>query len=51
MINIIAFMGPSASGKTTLRESMGLDRIVTFTSRKPRKGRLTVSITISFPGK
>ncbi|SHJ30964.1 guanylate kinase [Dethiosulfatibacter aminovorans DSM 17477] len=38
MINIIAFMGPSASGKSTLRDSMELDRIVTFTSRKAREG-------------
>ena len=38
MINIIAFMGPSASGKSTLRDSMELDRIVTYTSRKAREG-------------
>ena len=40
MINIIAFMGPSASGKSTLRDSMELDRIVTYTSRKPRQGEI-----------
>lgn len=40
MINIIAFMGPSASGKSTLRDSMEVDRIVTYTSRKPREGEI-----------
>lgn len=36
MINIIAFLGPSAVGKTTLREMLNLERIVTYTSRAMR---------------
>jgi len=36
--NIIAFLGPSASGKTTLQKHLGFDKIVTYTTRLPRNG-------------
>ncbi|AIF51865.1 guanylate kinase [Pelosinus sp. UFO1] len=38
MINIVAFIGPSGVGKTTLQRSLGLNPIITWTSRLPRKG-------------
>lgn len=38
MYNIIAFLGPSASGKTTLQKHLGFDKIVTYTTRLPREG-------------
>lgn len=38
MIRFIAFMGPSASGKTTLKNQLKLNRLVTYTTRKPRVG-------------
>ncbi|MDX9917166.1 MAG: AAA family ATPase [Gudongella sp.] len=40
MINIVAFLGPSGSGKTTLRNELKMLKIVTYTSRKPRKGEI-----------
>lgn len=40
MINIIAFIGPSAVGKSTLRDMLGFERIVTYTSRTKRDGEL-----------
>lgn len=40
MINIIAFLGPSAVGKSTLRDMLQLNRIVTYTTRQPRSGEI-----------
>lgn len=36
MINIIVFLGPSASGKSTLRNEFKFKRVVTYTTRAPR---------------
>ena len=36
MIQIIAIIGPSASGKTTLKKALGLGTIITYTTRSPR---------------
>lgn len=41
MYNIIAFLGPSASGKTTLQKHLGFDKIVTYTTRLPREGEIS----------
>lgn len=35
---IVAFIGPSASGKSTLRDSLDFKRIVTYTTRPKRAG-------------
>ncbi len=40
MIKFIAIMGPSASGKTTLKEQLKLNRLITYTTRKPRAGEV-----------
>lgn len=40
MYNIIAFLGPSASGKTTLQKHLGFDKIVAYTTRPPREGEI-----------
>lgn len=37
MINIIIFVGPSASGKSTIRDKFGFNKIITYTTRSPRK--------------
>lgn len=37
MINIIVFLGPSASGKSTIRNKFKFKKIVTYTTRAPRK--------------
>ncbi|MGB5822825.1 MAG: hypothetical protein WBH44_02035 [Proteocatella sp.] len=37
MINIIVFLGPSASGKSTLRNKFKFKKVVTYTTRAPRK--------------
>ena len=37
MINIVAFMGPSGSGKKTLAKYMNLRKVTTFTTREIRK--------------
>ena len=36
MINFIIFVGPSASGKSTVRDKFALDKIITYTTRPPR---------------
>ncbi|MGL5258008.1 MAG: guanylate kinase [Proteocatella sp.] len=36
MINIIIFVGPSASGKSTIRDKFGFQKIITYTTRSPR---------------
>lgn len=36
MINFIIFVGPSASGKSTIRDKFGLNKIITYTTRSPR---------------
>lgn len=36
MIQIIAIIGPSASGKTTLKRSLQMESLVTYTTRGPR---------------
>lgn len=40
MINIIAFLGPSGVGKSTLQSLLDIQPIVTWTSRLPRKGEI-----------
>jgi len=50
LYNIIAFIGPSASGKTTLQKHLGLDKIVTHTSRPPRSGEID-GVTYHFSDK
>lgn len=40
MFNLISFTGPSGSGKTTIQKYIGVDPIVTYTSREPRKGEV-----------
>lgn len=37
MINIIIFVGPSASGKSTIRDKFGFNKIITYTTRNPRR--------------
>lgn len=37
MINIIIFVGPSASGKSTIRDKFGFNKIITYTTRHSRK--------------
>ena len=37
MFNIVAIIGPSGSGKTTVQKYLGIKRIITYTSREPRK--------------
>ncbi|WP_080835679.1 guanylate kinase [Cohnella massiliensis] len=39
-ILLVVFQGPSASGKSTIQTMLGLPRIVTWTSRKPREGEV-----------
>src|SRR4051794_9685260 len=38
VIKLVAFQGPSASGKSTLQSVLGLPRVVTWTSRSKRDG-------------
>ncbi|MFB5761412.1 guanylate kinase [Paenibacillus medicaginis] len=38
--SLIVFQGPSASGKSTLQSLLGLPRVVTWTSRRPRPGEV-----------
>lgn len=38
MFNIIAFLGPSGTGKTTLQKELGLKPVVTWTTRAMREG-------------
>ena len=38
MFNIIAFLGPSGTGKTTLQKELGLRPVVTWTTRAMREG-------------
>jgi len=40
MINIIAIMGPSGVGKSSLQERLGLKKIVTWTTREKRPGEI-----------
>lgn len=40
MINIIVFMGPSASGKSTIRELMKLKKVITYTTRPKRENEI-----------
>jgi guanylate kinase len=40
MFNIVSFTGPSGAGKTTVQKYLGIDPIVTYTSREPRKGEI-----------
>lgn len=40
VFNLISFTGPSGSGKTTIQKDIGIDPIVTYTSREPRKGEI-----------
>lgn len=37
MFNLVAIIGPSGSGKTTIQKYLSVKRIITYTSRKPRK--------------
>src|SRR5690606_33736897 len=37
---LIALCGPSASGKSTLAEATGLPKLITCTTRPPRKGEV-----------
>lgn len=39
-IRLVVLQGPSASGKSTLQDRLGLSRIVTWTSRPPRTGEI-----------
>ncbi|WP_058302626.1 guanylate kinase [Gorillibacterium timonense] len=34
--NLLVFQGPSASGKNTLQARLGIPRVITWTSRRPR---------------
>jgi guanylate kinase len=40
VFNLISFTGPSGSGKTTIQKDIGVDPIITYTSREPRKGEI-----------
>jgi guanylate kinase len=40
MLNLIAFLGPSGVGKSTLQGLLGYNKIVTWTSRQPRAGEV-----------
>ena len=40
MINIIVFIGPSASGKSTIRELMKLKKLITYTTRPKRENEI-----------
>lgn len=40
MFNIVSIIGPSGSGKTTVQKYLGIDPIITYTSRKPRNGEI-----------
>jgi guanylate kinase len=40
MFSIVSFTGPSGAGKTTVQKYLGVDPIVTYTSREPRKGEI-----------
>jgi guanylate kinase len=40
MFSIVSFTGPSGAGKTTVQKYLGVDSIVTYTSREPRKGEI-----------
>ena len=40
MIRIVVFVGPSASGKTTVRDKFDFRKIVTYTTRSPRSGEI-----------
>jgi len=37
LYNIVVFQGPSGSGKTTLQQKLGVPRLITWTTRRPRK--------------
>lgn len=39
-INLVAFQGPSASGKSSLQHVLGLPRVITWTSRAKRIGEI-----------
>ena len=40
MFNIVSFIGPSGSGKTTIQKYLGIEPIITYTSRQPRNGEI-----------
>ena len=40
MIRIVVFVGPSASGKSTVRDKFDFRKIVTYTTRSPRTGEI-----------
>ncbi|QSO50911.1 guanylate kinase [Alicyclobacillus curvatus] len=40
MYTLVAFQGPSGSGKTTLQYYLGLEKVVTSTTRSPRPGEV-----------
>ncbi|MGO4376505.1 guanylate kinase, partial [Paenibacillus sp. MCAF20] len=39
-LSLVVLQGPSASGKSTIQSMLGLQRIVTWTSRSPRAGEV-----------
>lgn len=41
MIRIVVFVGPSASGKSTVRDKFDFKKIVTYTTRSPRSGEIS----------
>ena len=41
MIRIVVLVGPSASGKSTVRDKFNFSKIVTYTTRSPRSGEIS----------